>query len=280
MPDYVEVPHLAYNWMIVTYFFLGGLGAGAFLLSAAAVSWKTEFKPVAKIAAIIAPITVGVGLLFLIVELGRPERFWRLMLTFNYTSAISWGVWFLTIFFGLSAIHAWLSLKGKESKLVAAAGAPFAVLVAMYTGILLSQSLGNTFWHSAFVPVLFLNSGLLSGIAMTAVLSAGRQSAELSAKLARVIGWLVVVELGLIIVELFALINGGSESVEIANALLYGDFSFRFIGVEIVLGSLIPLAILFSRKVNSATLAVASVLVLVGIFTMRYVIVVGGQVIN
>ncbi len=280
MPDYVAVPHIAYNWMIVTYFFLGGLGAGAFLLSAAADFWKREFKPVGKTAAILAPLAVGIGLLFLVIELGRPERFWRLLLTFNYTSAISWGVWFLTIFFVLSAIHALLSLMGKESKFVAYACAPFAVLVATYTGVLLSQSLGTTFWHSAFIPVLFMNSGLLSGIAATAVLSAKRQSPELSAKLSKLIGWLLVVELGLIIVEVFALLNGVAESVEIANALLVGDFSFRFLGVEIVLGTIIPLAILFKRKMNSTTLAVASTLVLVGIFMMRYVIVIGGQVIN
>ncbi|KKK60962.1 hypothetical protein LCGC14_3019110, partial [marine sediment metagenome] len=86
VPDYVAVPHLAYNWMIVVYFFLGGLGAGAFLLSVAADFWKQELKPVAKIAAIIAPLAVGIGLLFLVADLGRPERFWRLFLTFNHTS--------------------------------------------------------------------------------------------------------------------------------------------------------------------------------------------------
>ena len=150
MPDYVAVPHIAYNWMIVVYFFLGGLGAGAFLLSVAANYWKRDLKPIATIAAIIAPLAVGIGLLFLVVELGRPERFWRLLLTFNYTSAISWGVWFLNIFFLLSVIHAWLSLKGKESRFVAYAGVPFAILVGTYTGVLLSQSLGNAFWHSAF----------------------------------------------------------------------------------------------------------------------------------
>ncbi len=280
MPDYVAVQHVAYNWMIVVYFFLGGLGAGAFLLSAAANFWKQELKPVAKTAAIIAPLAVGVGLLFLIVELGRPERFWRLLLTFNHTSAISWGVWFLNIFFALSVIHAWLSLKGKESKSVAFACVPFAVLVGTYTGVLLSQSLGNALWHSAFVPVLFLNSGLLSGIAATAMLSTAHQSAEVSAKLAKIIGWLVLVELGMIVVELFALLNGGAESVEVAKALLSGEFAFLFLGVEILLGALIPVAILLRRRVNSGALAIASVLVLVGVFTMRYVIVIGGQVIN
>ncbi len=280
MPDYAAVPHIAYTWMIVTYFFLGGLGAGAFLLSAAGICWKEQLKPVAKTAGVIAPLAVGLGLLFLVADLGRPERFWRLMITFNPTSAISWGVWFLNAFFALSVLNAWLLLRNKASKAVASIGAPFAILVGTYTGVLLSQSLGNAFWHSAFVPVLFLNSGILTGVAATAVLSGRHQSEELSAKLAKIIGWLVVVELGLIVVELFALLNGDAKSVEVAEALLGGKFGFLFLGVEIVLGALIPLAILFRKKVNSAALATAAILVLIGVFTMRYVIVIGGQTIN
>ncbi len=280
VPDYVAVPHIAYTWMIVAYFFLGGLGAGAFLLSAAAICWKEQLKPVAKTAGIIAPLAVGLGLLFLVVDLGKPERFWRLLVTFNYTSAISWGVWFLNVFFALSVLNAWLLLRGKASKAVAWAGAPVAILVGAYTGVLLSQSLGNAFWHSAFVPVLFLNSGILTGVAATAMLSGRSLSDELSAKLAKIIGWLVVAELGLIVVELFALLNGDAESVEVAQALLGGKFAFLFLGVELLLGALVPLAILFRRKVNAAALATASVLVLIGVFTMRYVIVIGGQTIN
>jgi len=82
VPDYVTVPHIAYSWMIVAYFFLGGLGAGAFLLSAAATCWKQELKPVAKTAGVIAPLAVGLGLLFLVVDFGRADRVWRVVLNF------------------------------------------------------------------------------------------------------------------------------------------------------------------------------------------------------
>ena len=76
------------------------------------------------------------------------------------------------------------------------------------------------------------------------------------------------------------LLNGEAEGTHAAKELLAGSFSFLFLGVEIVLGALIPLLILLRNKVNSAALAVASILVLIGIFTMRYVVVIGGQVIN
>ena len=281
MPDYVVVPHIAYNWMVAVYFFLGGLGAGAFLLSVAANYWRQELKPVAKTASVVAPIAVAVGLFFLWLDLGMPFRVWRLFLSFNPRSALSWGVWFLNIFFALSLINAWLSLKGQTDKAkgVAYLGVPFAVLVGAYTGVLLGQSPGSALWHSALIPVLFLNGGLISGIAAAIIFSVKRESGELLSKLGKVVAWLVVLELGLLIVELLALFNGGTEGVEAANALLAGEFSLLFIGVEVVLGALIPLLILLRSKVSPAALAVASALVLVGVFTMRYVIVIGGQVI-
>jgi len=281
MPDYVAVPHIAYNWMVVVYFFLGGLGAGAFLLSVAANYWRQELKPVAKTASVVAPIAVAIGLFFLWLDLGMPFRVWRLFLSFNPRSALSWGVWFLNIFFALSLINAWLSLKGQTDKAkgVAYLGVPFAVLVGAYTGVLLGQSPGSALWHSALIPVLFLNGGLISGIAAAIIFSVKRESGELLSKLGKVVAWLVVLELGLLIVELLALFNGGTEGVEAANALLAGEFSLLFIGVEVVLGALIPLLILLRSKVSPAALAVASALVLVGVFTMRYVIVIGGQVI-
>ncbi len=282
MPDYVAVPHVAYNWMIVVYFFLGGLGAGAFLLSVTANYWKQEFKPIARVASVIAPVAIAIGLFFLLIDLGKPFRFWRLFLSFNPTSALSWGVWFLNIFFVLSVAYAWFLAKGQASKakFAAYAALPFAVLVGTYTGVLLSQVPGRVLWHSALITVLFLNGGLISGMAVTMLFSLGRQSKELLSKLGKVAGLFVLLELGLIVIEVIVLFNGEMKGVEVAKDLLGGTFSFLFLGVEIVLGAVIPLLILLRSKVNSVALAVASALVLIGIFTMRYIIVIGGQVIN
>ncbi len=280
MPDYAAVPHIAYNWMVVVYFFLGGLGAGAFLLSVAANYWKQDLKPIAKTASLVAPVAIAIGLVFLLLDLGRPFNAWRLFLSFNPTSVLSWGVWFLNAFFAISAINALLALKGQTVKAIAYLGLPFAVLVGAYTGVLLSQGPGRVLWHSALLPLLFLNGGLISGIAATLVLSAGKVGSEVLSKLGKIAGWLIVLELGMIFVEMITLLNGEAEGVHVAKELLTGSFSFLFLGVEIAVGALIPLLILFRNKANSGILALASVLVLIGIFTMRYVIVIGGQVIN
>ncbi len=282
MPDYVAVPHIAYNWMIALYFFLGGLGAGAFLLSVTANYWNQQFKPIAKTASFVAPVAIAIGLFFLWIDLGRPFNAWRLFLSFNPASALSWGVWFLNIFFAFSVIYAGLLAigRGSQAKLAGYIGVPFAILVGTYTGILLAQAPGRIMWHSAIIPVLFLNGGLISGAAATLLLSAGRQSRALLSKLGKVVGLLVLLELGLIVIEFLVLINGEVEGVTAAKALLTGEFGFLFLGVEILLGAVIPLLILLRREVSSAAISIASVLILIGILTMRYVIVVGGQVIN
>ena len=112
MPDYVAVPHIAYNWMIAAYFFLGGLGVGAFLFSVAANYWKQDLKPAAKATSVVTPLAIALGMFVLWLDLGQPFRVWRLFLSFNPTSALSWGVWFLNIFFVLSLVYAWFVVKG------------------------------------------------------------------------------------------------------------------------------------------------------------------------
>ena len=57
---------LAFNWVVVTYFFLGGMSAGSFLLSVAANYWLTDYKPIAKKAAIASFVSLAMGLIFLL----------------------------------------------------------------------------------------------------------------------------------------------------------------------------------------------------------------------
>ena len=80
--------HLAYDWMIVAYFFFGGLSAGTYLFSVAANYWRQEYRHLAKKSAAISMVALGIGMLILILDLGQPLRVWRLFITSNVRSPV------------------------------------------------------------------------------------------------------------------------------------------------------------------------------------------------
>ncbi len=274
--------HLVFDWMIITYLFLGGLSAGAYVCSVVANYWKQEFKPLAKKSAVLSFIAIAIGMLILLCDLGQPFRAWRLFLSFNPHSVISWGVWFVNAFMFFNFIYNAMLFVGKEvnAKVFAYAGLPFALLTATYTGMLLAQAPSRVLWHTALMPVLFMNGALISGIALVMLFSAKAQNSELLSKLGRFVAWLIILELVMILGEFILLLNGGTEHVAVAKSLLSGHLGYLFIGVEIILGAVIPAVMLLRNKASVFTQALASLLILIGIFAMRYVIVVGGQLIS
>lgn len=271
---------LAYDWVIVTYFFLGGMSAGVFLFSVCANYWKVELKPLGKMAGILAPVVLSVGMLALLFHLGKPFRMYRLYTSgLNVTSALSWGAWFLLFYLIVSALYAWNLFKDNVAgaKKFGYLGVPLAVLVASYTGVLLSQAIGRPLWHSTLMPVLFMNGALISGIALAVLVSAGRQDKALVGKVAKFLGVLVLVEVGMIVAEMVVLTNAGGTSAVAAWELITGQYAVQFIGVSLVLGAVVPAVMLLWGKTSPKLETVASALILVGIFMMRYVLVIGGQ---
>lgn len=286
MTSYDVFHEVALNWMIPTYFFLGGLSAGLFILSVVFNYWKTEYKVLAKPAAILSPLFLAAGMNLLILDLGKPLRFWKLMVTFQPSSAASWGTWLLSIFFALNVLYAFLLVTGKDEKAkrFGYIGLLFAFVAATYTGFLLAQMQGKALWHSPLIPWLFLVGSLISGLALVIlagiVLGKTKELGHGAITLSKTLGWLVVLELALIFTEVLVLLNGGQDAVLGVKAFLTGDYSFLFWAVEIGIGSIIPLAILLSsnRAAKLSLQSIAAILVLVGVFAMRYIVVMAGQI--
>ena len=109
-----------WHWLIVFYFFIGGIAGGiAFIGALAALAGDERMKPVVYWAAFIPfPLALICGVL-LILDLTRPERFWHMLLQsetfwpmFKYWSPISYGSWLLLGFSGLAFIHLVAALVG------------------------------------------------------------------------------------------------------------------------------------------------------------------------
>ncbi|NQT46255.1 MAG: polysulfide reductase NrfD [Candidatus Omnitrophica bacterium] len=286
MTSYDIFHNIALNWMIPTYFFLGGLSAGLFFIAVAFTYWKTDYKTLAQPAAILSPLVLAAGMGLLTMDLGHPLKFWRLMVTFQPSSAASWGTWLLSIFFMVNAYFAYLLIKGEDAKAkrIGYAGLPLAFCGATYTGFLLAQMQGRALWHTALMPWLFLVGSVITALALVILISIVLGKAEaLKDKfflLGRTLAWLVVLEVAMIAIEILVLLNGGTDAIAGAKVLLKGNYSFLFWVVEIFLGAVVPLSILFnrdrSRKLSLQSIAAA--LILIGIFAMRFIVVMAGQI--
>ncbi|MFH1783409.1 MAG: NrfD/PsrC family molybdoenzyme membrane anchor subunit [bacterium] len=286
MTSYDVFHQVAFNWIIPAYFFLGGLSAGLFLIAVIFRYWRKDYEVLSTPAAVLSPLFLALGMGLLNLDLSQPFRFWRLMVTFQPSSIVSWGVWGLSIFFVLNLFYAYFSVKGEKEKAkkFGYLGIPFAVFAAAYSGLLLAQMQGRALWHTALLPWLFLLGAVISGLALVILVGIGTgKAAELGDKffsLGKFLAWLVMLELGMIFTEILVLLNGGSDALVSVSALLSGPYSFEFWVLEILLGAIIPLLILFNpNKAKKLSLqSIAAVLVLVGIYTMRFVVVMAGQV--
>lgn len=269
------------GWMIAVYFFLSGIACGAFLVSVVSrLKGRGEYRVIQNIAAYITPLVLAAGLLFLLLDLGKPLRFWYLFVYFNPTSVASWGAWLVNIFFAVSVLYAYFTFKGREdtAKKLALIGVPFAIAVSGYTGFILVQMKAYALWHSALLPVLFSVSALASGVALLILGAILLQVEQMKIRtLSKSLAWLVGLDLILVFVEVLTLLNGHAEAVEAAKLLLIGVYSPIFLGLYIILGLILPLCIFLKKNLTLRQEAIASMLVLIGIMAMRYVIIVGGQ---
>lgn len=284
MPIY-DVYHVpALNWMAALYFFFVGLAGGSFLLSFWAGYYKENLGHPAKVSAQIAPAALALGMLLLVSHLGHPFKFWLVLITFRPDSVTSWGAWALTLFMIVSIVYAflWLVGKGGNAKVLGWPGVPLALFVSTYTGLLLLQLSGNPLWDSALLPWMFLVGGLISAAAVTVLVLTvtGQKPTEPLFGLKRYICALVMLELLMVGSELVALYTGSAESAKAANMLLLGKFSVWFVGFQIIVGSVLPLGLLISAALFKSRVfpVFVSVLLLIGVLTVRFVVVFAGQI--
>jgi formate-dependent nitrite reductase membrane component NrfD len=290
-----------WHWQIAVYLFLGGLGGATFALAAIMHLFAECDKKMLSIAVLSSVIFLGVGTVFLLADMLQPFKAY-LALT-NPSSWIFWGVVFINGFFAMATIYliplleSWpkielwirripdpiLSLLERFNRLAALGGATAGFLVAIYTGLLISSAPGIAFWNTPAMPLLFVVSGFSTGAAFLLLLSSFSPSSlahQVADKLEELDAALIIIELiilGAYLNFAFFLPTGARYSAEL---LLHTPmFIFGFIGA----GLLVPLAIetygIFGGKHSQLTgrlAVVASSLVLIGGFLLRYYVLYAG----
>jgi formate-dependent nitrite reductase membrane component NrfD len=279
-----------FGLLIAIYFYLTGLSAGSFILSTLSYGFGMEqYKPLGKVGVVLATILLIFAPLFLLFHIGAPYRAWHLFVYLNWSSPITWGSFLLVLYPINCIIYGIFMFKGnlKLTRLFGFIGIPLAISVHGYTGFILAFGKARALWNTAIMPILFLASAIVSGIALMILvcLIIGRFfskektiNKDLIFSLSKMLAWMIVFDLFLVGSDLLVLSISHSDAQAAFHLLLGGNFSFLFLVVENVLGKILPFILLVvPRFRNLITVTIASILVVVGIFFMRYVVVLAGE---
>jgi formate-dependent nitrite reductase membrane component NrfD len=290
--DYYGIPPIkehTWTWEVPVYFWLGGIGAGSHLISTVAqlLGWKDEaFSRTTRYTVL---GTMILSPILLIMDLGRPERFYNMLRVVKLRSPMSSGSWALTIFGVLSGLIAAAQaardgLLGRDNilvrlvktfipdRLLSVLALPVGLYVGLYSGILLSAT-SVPMWARNYLLMgpTFLSSGLSTGLsAISFILHLGdwgeKKTLEALRRTERIS---LVLEGGLLVASLARMGRWGKP-------LYSKELAPLFLGGAVLGGVLAPFALLSGRETRGKSL-LSSVLALLGGLALRFAVIEGGR---
>ena len=285
-----------WGWEVPVYLFLGGWVAGSMVLS----GWfmRQGRRPGERSVGYALPwlglvlLSLGMGALFL--DLEHKLYVWRMYLTFQPASPMSWGGWILILVYPFLALAALASIPSDlldrwpgiarfaervrdpaALRWLGSASIVVGIALGIYTGILLSSLGARPLWASAALGPLFLVSGLSTGAAFAHLIA---RNPDEQATLLRADNVFLAVELALIGLILIGLLTATAVHANAAALLLGGPYTAVFWVLVVGLGILLPLALqalMASHRITHTV--IAPLLVIGGGLALRFVIVSAGQ---
>ncbi len=267
--------------------FFGGIAVGTFLFAVLLSFHRVAFSSAARTAAIITPLSVSIGFVFLVAHLGHPERFYIVYTKIRLTSPLWWGAWLQAIFFLISVLYAWMWIKDRapmRRRWLGCIGAPIALAVGVYHGFLLMVFKSQPLWNTGPTTITAICGFITTGIALVVLILAilPRQKVMLAElKFSRnIMGAAIVVQLFTLVLWLSSLFFGSAESYA-AFRRLVEDYGLLFWGGAVLLGLVAPLVLgvvaivreKYGGHFSYAIPAVTSLLVLIGGLSLRYVVI-------
>jgi len=326
---YPNEMELQWSILIVLYPYITGLVAGAFILASLERVFRVEaVKPTYRLALLTALAFLLVAPLPLQLHLGHPERSFEMYLTPHRSSAMAmFGFVYLWYLMAVLLLEIWLdyrreivelarsstgalrqvyrlltlgsndvseaALRADEraSFVVTLVGIPSAFLLHGYVGFIFGSVKANPWWSTPLMPIVFLFSAIVSGIAAVMLLYMAITRLRGLAidmrcvdTIARYLFYAFIIDFSLEMLDLVHRVYEADESFRTLDFMVHTRLYLPHIVVQIVLGTLAPIALLALTQLVSLTerarrgvYAVAGVLTLVGIFAMRWNVVIGGQ---
>jgi len=322
---------LQWGLLIVLYPFITGLVAGAFILASLERVFNVHaVEPTYRLALLTALAFMMVAPLPLQLHLGHPERSFEMYLTPHTTSAMAmFGFIYLWYLMAVLVIEIWLEYRkeivlawqqasgirraayavlalgarnisdealrvdDRVGKVVTYIGIPSAFLLHGYVGFIFGSIKANPWWSTPMMPVVFLFSAMVSGIALVMLMymltTWYRRVAidmECLDTIARYLLYAFLIDFSLEMIDLLHRIYEADESFKSLDFMVHTRLFVSQIVVQIILGTVVPIAMLAAAPLvrhargRRAVYLMAGVLTLVGIFAMRWNVVIGGQLLS
>ncbi len=338
MQGYIYPNEFELHWqmLIVLYPYVTGLVAGAFILASLERVFNVkEVQPTYRLALLTALAFLLVAPLPLLAHLGHPERSYEIFLTPNRKSAMAmFGfvyAWYLTVVLLLEVwfeyrrdlvlwareergvrkwIHYALTLGSTDlsekalrfddnaGRWITIIGIPSAFLLHGYVGFIFGSVKANPWWSSVLMPVVFLFSAIVSGIALVLIIYLVASlirwkpvDMKCADKLASFLFFAMIIDVSLEMLDFIHRLYQSEESIEILSQMIEGRLFISLIVLQVVLGTLVPLVALgvvspalvkdgmvkVSPELRRLLYLGCAILVEIGVFAIRWNVVIGGQ---
>ena len=328
---YIYPNEIELHWgiLVVVYPYVTGLVAGAFILASLARVFEVkEIQATYRLSLLTALAFLFIAPLPLLAHLGHPERSFEIFLTPHLKSAMAmFGfvyVWYLMVVLMLEIwfdyrrdlvawarsekgwlkyFHYLLSLgsldvsekavrfDNKAGKIITIIGIPSAFLLHGYVGFIFGSIKANPWWSSVLMPIVFLFSAIVSGIALMVLIYYvttlfRRKPIDMACmdKLASFLLYAMILSISLEVLDFIHRMYESVESIHILGQLISQKLFISLVVIQVLLGTLLPLCALIATKIIHYPAELrrliyfgSAILVQIGIFSMRWNVVVGGQ---
>jgi molybdopterin-containing oxidoreductase family membrane subunit len=258
--------------------------------SISSVFQKAAYKPLARLSGLLALALLAGGLAVLVLDLGHPDRLIVAMTYYNFKSIFAWNIYLYMGFFGVVIVYLWMMMERKMNRFTRSAGTAafiWRLILTTGTGSIFGFIVARQLYDSAIYAPMFIIMSFSFGLAIFILVlmaiygGTGRPLGNaILFRLKNLLG--VFVAAVLMMVTIFYLTGlYATEHHDVVAFILNGNniYTKIFWVVQIIMGSIAPLAILYNpiTGTSRAWIAIASILVILGGLAQIYVIIIGGQ---
>ena len=269
-----------WGWYVTMNFWAKSVATGLILLAPWVLARAQQSPRLRLTTAAISFVFLNVTLLFTVLDLHQPLRFWHMFVHPHFTSIINLGAWVLTLLNGLLVLHmglAWTKRDALYDRLMPVTWV-VAFFATIYTAGLLGQANARELWHAPTEVAQMLLAATLSGSAVFLLLRSG--GAEARRGLTTVLGLSAAVALTIYLAEVFLAPQKSEEAEYLVHHLLSGQLSGLFLG-GLLLGFAAPAVLAYAglKRERPALIMAASAMGLVGLWLVKHAWLIAPQLI-